>query len=235
LTHNEDRVSNIITKAAKSASFSWGRGEDGLDDLISDLWVWYLERPGTQAKLADSDEFLARRLVYKAALQILAASALSGDKFRGRNLYSSESVKEELLGTSKNGYLSDIIPRALEELSAKNEGQAEAIRLRYVDGVVPFENAAQQVLKRAVKSLTEHVNVIVITTGVDSEGNVKEGPGSRAAVFPETRRPKGYVSDPTGYMAILLLDNPVQDGISLRDEYLHDTSLQDFLEGKVGA
>ncbi len=226
-------VGQIFEKSAKAALFAWQQDESGHEDLVSDLWVWYLESPATQRKITRSDEFLARRLVYKAALQILVSQALAADTFNGRNLYSSDSVKDALKGKSNNRYLLEILPRALEALANQNEEYAEAIRSRYEDGVVPKLNAPKQKLKWAVKSLTEHVNIITITAGVDADGNVSEGPGSRNAVYPELRRAKGGGhSDPTGNMAIMLLENPTQDGISLRDEYLHEEPLPQFLAGR---
>lgn len=222
-------IDDIFRKSAKSALFSWKQDESGLDDLVNDLWVWYLESPATQKKLDESDEFLARRLVYKAALQMLAKQALSADNFQGRNLYSSSSVRDALSGKSKNHYLKDILPMAMDALDGRNPGQAEAIRLRYEDGVVPPRGSAEEAkLKRAVKSLTEEVNITTITSGVDADGNITEGPGSRHAVFPHTRKSQGYGhSDPTGDTAILLMEHP-----ELHDEYLSEPPLPEFLGGK---
>ena len=221
-------MEKIITKSAKSALFSWKQSEEGLGDLVNDLWVWYLESPATQKKLKESDEFLARRLVYKAALQILAKNSLSDDKFDGKNLYSSDSVKDALLGRSKNHYLVDILPKALELLAEQNEDYAEAIRSKYTDGKTPAQGSEAVKATRAVKSLTEHVNIIAITAGVDSAGNVTEGPGSRHAVFPETRRGRGAGhADPTGDIAVMLIEHP-----ELRDEYLEVQPIREFLGGR---
>lgn len=222
------RIGQILSKAAKSAMFSWKQNEDGIDDLINDLWVWFLESPATQKKLQESDEPLARSLAYKAALQMLAKNALSNDKFSGKNIYSSDSVRAALRGESKNRYLADILPRALRALDLQNAGYAEALRTRYIDGVVPKEHNDEMKLSRAVKSLTEHINIIAITAGVDSKGNLSEGPGSRSAVFPETRRARGSGhADPTGETAILLIEHP-----ELRDEYLKEEPLEEFLGGR---
>ncbi|QTF81477.1 helix-turn-helix DNA binding domain protein [Mycobacterium phage TarsusIV] len=221
-------MEDIFRKSAKAAMFAWKQSEDGIDDLVNDLWVWYLERPGTQKKLQDADEYLARRLVYKAALQILAGQSLESDMFNGKSLYSSDNVKDALLGVSTNRYLVDILPRAMEALSAQNEARAEAIRSRYEDGVIPVSRSKEQVqLSKAIKSLTEHVNVIAITAGVDADGNVTEGPGSRHSVFPETRPTSGGHSDPTADIAILLIEHP-----ELRDDYLYESPLPEFLGGR---
>lgn len=100
-------------------------------------------------------------------------------------MYSVNNIKEALAGKSTNKYLIDILPIAFNALSNNSESQAEAIRSRYSDGVVPTEEGgAAMKLSRAVKSLTDQVNIIAITAGVDADGNAKEGPGSRHAVFP---------------------------------------------------
>ncbi|WKW87267.1 DNA binding protein [Mycobacterium phage Chargerpower] len=220
-------MEKVFRKAAKSALFTWKQDESGLDDLVNDLWVWYLERPGTQRKLEGLSDNEAVTTVKRAALQMLSGQQLSGNEFNGRNLYSSDNVKDALLGTSTNRYLIDILPRALKALDEQNEGHAEAIRSRYTDGVIPSKSGgAAMLLSRAVKSLTEHVNIIAITAGVDADGNVTEGPGSRHSVFPETRPTSGGHSDPTGDIAILLIEHP-----ELRDEYLYESPLPEFLKG----
>lgn len=225
----DNRISSLLSKSARSALFSWKQTTEGVDDLINDLWVWYLERPGTQQKLEEADDYLARRLIYKAALQILAKQSLDSDEFQGRNLYSSDSVRAALRGESNNRYLLDILPLALRALDRQNRGQAEAIRSRYIDRVVPEADTAEAAkLKRAVRSVTQQVNIIAITASMDSEGKISEGPGSRSAVFPETRRPKNAGHrDPTGDTAVLLIEHE-----ELRDEYLHESPLSHFLAGQ---
>lgn len=224
-------IEDAIRKGARKALFIWKQEDSELDDLVNDLWVWYLERPGTQRKMAKLTLNEAAETVKIAALQRLSGKQLTANSFNGRNLYASESVKDALLGISTNRYLVDILPRAMESLAAQNGGYAEAIRVRYDDGVVPKENAPKQQLKHAVRSLTEHVNVIAITAGVDADGNVTEGPGSRHSVFPETRSGAGEGhSDPTANIALALIDHP-----ELRDEYLHETPLPEFLGGRCHA
>ncbi|AGS82737.1 hypothetical protein ANNAL29_56 [Mycobacterium phage AnnaL29] len=222
-------LNKMFLKAARSALVAW-KGEYSDDaDLANDLWVWYLERPGTQKKLEESDAALRQTLVRRAALQILAGKSLADDQFNGRNLYSADNVREALRGVSTNRYLVDILPRAMEALDAQNERQAESIRVRYEDGVVPPASSSEAaMLKRAVKALTEHVNVIAITAGVDADGKNTEGPGSRHSVFPETRPTTGGHSDPTADIALLLIEHP-----ELRDEYLYEPSLTEFLKGSA--
>ncbi|AMS00952.1 sigma-K factor [Mycobacterium phage Loser] len=220
---------DIIRRGARKALFVWKQDDSDLDDLVNDLWVWYLERPATQKKMAKLTASEAVETVKLAALQMLSGEQLSSNEFNGRNLYSSDAVKDALLGVSTNRYLVDILPRAMESLAAQNERQAETIRVRYEDGVVPPRgSAAEAMLKRAVKGLTENVNIIAITAGVDADGNVTEGPGSRHSVFPETRPTSGGHSDPTADIAILLIEHP-----EVRDEYLYELPIRDLLKGRA--
>ncbi|UJD20889.1 DNA binding protein [Mycobacterium phage Zimmer] len=222
-------MDKIFRQAAKAALYAWRQDESGLDDLVNDIWVWYLESPTTQRKLQSIERHEAVKSVKNAALQMLSKQMLNGNSFNGRNLYSSDNVKEALLGTSTNRYLVDILPRAMEALENQNERHAEAIKSRYEDRVVPPRGSAPEaMLKRAVKSLTEHVNVIAITAGVDSDGNLSEGPGSRHSVFPETRPTSGGHSDPTADIAIILIEHP-----EVRDEYLEQTPIRDLLKGRA--
>lgn len=227
MTINNSDMDRIFRKAAAAALYAWRQDESGLEDLVGDLWVWYLERPMTQEKLSAIKPHECVKSVKAAALQMLSKRQLSSNKFNGRNLYSSDSVKDALKGVSTNRYLVDILPRAMESLGNSNPGQAEAVRSRYEDGEVP-EQGKHYKLVKALKSLTEHVNVIAITAGVDADGNVSEGPGSRHAIFPETRGSRGYGhADPTGDTAILLMEHP-----ELRDEYLEELPLREFLGGR---
>lgn len=224
-------MDDIFRRAARSALYAWKQDESCLEDLVSELWVWYLERPATQRKLGSMVKFQAQKAARTAALQMLASRASADDKFNGRNLYSSENVKDALLGVSNNRYLKEILPSALDSLAAQNAVYAAAIKERYEDGTIPPRGPKQYGLSRAIKSLTEHVNIIAITAALsttdEDEVVVKEGPGSRNAVFPETRKPQGWGhSDPTGNIAVMLIEHP-----ELRYEYLHETPIREFLGG----
>ncbi|AEM05934.1 RNA polymerase sigma factor [Mycobacterium phage CentreCat] len=185
----------VMEAAAKSALVTWGR-EGGLDDLVQDLWVWYLERPATQRKLEELSKPEAIATVRRAAIQILTEQVLAGNKFNGRNLYSSEAVKDVLKDRSNNRYLKDIMPTAMAALEKQHAVYAEALRSRYDDGVIPQDGPSQDALKNAHKAITEHVNIIVITAGDVSS----------AAVQAETRKSSGGRSDPTADAAIALIE-----------------------------
>ncbi len=247
MTANE-RIDRIFDRAARYAIAEWNRPFGEVEEIKQTLWVWYMESPATQRKLLDLPNHEATNIAKRAAVQKLSKRQNEDNSWSGANHYDAENVKAALKGEIFNPYLAEILPQAFKALEEQNAGYAAAIRSRYVDKVIPKGSASDKLL-HAHRAITEHVNRIAITAemSTDSDGNlnVKEGPGSRTVLQkkrvektgerPEARRVKGDHSDPTARMALLLLENPEQDGISLRDEYLHETSLQDFLEGKGGA
>lgn len=216
-------MDKTFRKAAAKALVEWGR-EEGLEDLVQAIWVWYLERPGTQDKFAQADEFLVRNLAYRAALQILSGEAVTDDVFTGRSLYSVDSVKDALKGETTNRHLPELVELALEAVQQRDadredEGKprdyAEAIRSRYIDGIVPAGPDADR-LFRALTAVTEEVNVLYLTS--DARG--------RHAMFPDLRKANGGHSDPTGEIACTLIDYP-----ELRDEFYEQLSVDLLLKG----
>lgn len=203
-------MDEIFRKAARAALGEWGRDEDP-HDLTQDLWVWYLESPAVQEKLNSSDEYLARRLAYIQAVKILTRRSLAGDLFQGRNLYSSDSVKEALKGRSNNRYLMDILPIALNAVERQHEPYVEALRRRYEDEIIPSQGAEAMVLTEAHRALTEQVNIIVISAEADAEKRTR--PGKQTSVDPDTRKASHGPSDPTGDTALALIefgDDPIE-------------------------
>jgi len=198
----------VFLRAARKALYEWGR-EEGYEDLVNSLWLWYLESPGTQEKLAGLAFDEAVVTVKNRALQVLSEERYSDNT--SLSLYSSDSVKDALKGRSENKYLVDVLPTALERLANRNPGHAEAIRRRYVDGLIP-QGAEADLLTKAHRSLAREVNVLYLTTGSP------DGPGSRHEVYPETRKAKGCTGDPTGNIAVTLIENP-----EIRDEYYEET------------
>lgn len=220
-------IEKLMEQGAKSALFSWSQSNEGADDLVNELWVWYLESPATQKKLQESDRNLARKLVYKAGLQILAKKALGDDEFYGRTLYTTENVKDALADLSTNRYLKAILPTAMEDLEKQNPTYAGYVKDRYEYGVVPPRGPQQYGLSRAIKSLTEHVNVLAITADMKGPGSKRDMQQKRSFSpndeHPDLIRAKGEHSDPTANIAIMLVEHP-----ELRDEYLHEEPITEF-------
>lgn len=198
-------MNDAFRQAASGALAEWGL-EDGLDDLIQDLWVWYLESPATQTYLEESDYPEQVWSVRKRCHQILSGKVLAADLVQGKRLYSTDSIREALHGMSTNRYLAEILPAALRTLQHQDEakaeaghprGYAEAIRSRYEDRVVPVRNTPQENrLSRALKALTDEVNVFYLT----AEDNTRGVPA-------EFRKRKGAHGDPTAHLAIALLEH----------------------------
>ncbi|AMS01043.1 putative transcription factor [Mycobacterium phage ArcherNM] len=202
-------LDKLFKQATMKALVGW-ETDMSAEEVIQELWVWYLERPKVQKNLNELHWGEAVLYVRSHVHKILTGEAKARDLFEGRSPYSSENVKDALKGRSNNRYLIDILPLAMAALDEKNAGYAEALRSRYEDGIIP-KGAASDELLHAHKSITEHVNIIAITAGVtkDADGNVvvADGPGSAAAIFPDTRKSKGADhSDPTADVAIALLE-----------------------------
>ena len=206
----DELVNNALAKGAKAALFEWKQGgipdANEIEDLEHDMWLWLLDRPSTRQSMEKHGQAVATNMVKIAARQVLVEQALASDLFQGKNLYSSDAVKDALTGASSNRYLLELLPRAMTSLSRQNEDYAETIKSRYEDGIVPPRGSAQVTLSRAVKSLTDQVNIMVIRSDADALSK-SEGAAGLSAVMPEGRSAKGAGhSDPTGEMAIKLAE-----------------------------
>lgn len=216
---NDIQLGAIFHRAATGVMLEWCIDE-GVDDLVNDLWVRYLESPETQKKFAELTRGEAIKSARGMAVQLLSKRILSGNTFADRNLYSSEAIKDALKGNSTNHYLLDILPVAMKNLESRHETYVEALRSRYEDGIVPHESSDQDALKRAHKAITEEVNILVFTADPEN------GAGSRAAVFPDSCKPKGLFSDPTGTIALTLLEHP-----EAAEEFAGETPIYAVVEG----
>ena len=223
MTHTQ--INRIFQKATRKALVGW-ETDINTTELINELWAWYLERPYVQKQFEELSEAKLVGFARRQAINLLSQGAKDRDLFESRNIYSSDSIKAALSGNLKSGYLSSILPFAMDALDSKNAGYAEAIRIRYEDGVVPPKSGGEAMkLSRAVKALTQHVNIIALTAG---DGNGK--PKLRRPVDPSNRSAGGVHSDPTANIALMILDHP-----ELRDEALFELPLNEFIKGKGNA
>lgn len=207
-------LNEVFAKAAKGALVEWGI-EGEVDDLVQELHVWYLERPTTRQKmegLSDPERIVTAK---RAAHQMISGDVLAGNLAGDKVIYSTDSIREALYGLSTNKYLLEILPDAKDSLQARNEKQAEALRSRYDDGVVPDNDSAEHsLLRRAVRALADEVNVLYLTSD-------DRGVGRRDAASPNTRRATSGHSDPTSGIALMLIDNPEE-----RDAFYEDDDLE---------
>ncbi|AUV62008.1 sigma-K factor [Mycobacterium phage SWU2] len=193
-----------VREVATTALIAWGSDVVMADDLVQEIFVWYLRWPPGQQILEEVDPPVRRAMLNKAAVQILVKETLDADERWGRNLYSADSVKDHLKGRSTNKFLRKLMPQALAHLQRQNPRQHDALVSRYTDGLVPVRGSAEEGrLKRAVVSLTRHVNSLLI------EGKDRDD----AAVSAMSRQGKGGKSDPTAEAAIALIekgDEPIE-------------------------
>lgn len=216
------RLEKLFKQAAKSSMLLWRNGDsEGFEDLANELWVWALERKSVQGKLSSLNNNEIVALLKTAAQQLLSGEQHKLDLFRQSVLYSSDNVKEALKGKSSNSYLIEMLPDALKKLEARNGDYSAAIESRYLKKIVPPQGKEHVKLVRAIRSLTEIVNALCIsTTHRDGEDNlrVKDGPGSKNGKFPQDgadngqapapSRSKGEHSDPVARQALAIMAHP---------------------------
>lgn len=201
-------LNGVFRRAVAKSLLEWGWDETTyLDDFTQSMWEWYLERPSVQNQfneLFGSDQIpMARAIANKAAEQLLSKERYKLNLFEQKSLYSSDVVRKALRNQSTNKYLKGALPAALDALGERKQGAryVEALRSRYVDGVVPKVNSSDaKVLSRAVQGLTEEINAAYISSDVT-------GAGSSNAMYPEKRKRKGQHGDPTADLAIGLMEH----------------------------
>jgi hypothetical protein len=221
----DPELGEVIRSAVARALQYWkGSEPEAEDDLVQDLYVWYLARPSVQRRYAET-EFVSKRreLFYRAAMQQLSAVKLQDNAFAGRDLYSASAVRAALTGESTNKYLMSILPSALDDLGRQNSKYREAIRSRYEDGISPgTAGPAKDRLYHALTALTAHCNVTFIT----QEDETK----TSSTLNPDGRRASGRYSDPTADLALGLIQGgdttiELHDGstTTYREEIMQDT------------
>jgi hypothetical protein len=251
LTWNEsDQLHKVFAHAAQGALVEWGIDGEA-DDLTQQLWEWYLQRPTTQTKMTGLSEPEQIVTAKRAAHQMISGNVLEGNIAGEKVIYSTDSVREALHGLSTNKYLLEILPEAEDILQARHEEYAEALRSRYTDGVIPLKEGGEaMVLSRAVKALTDEVNVLYLSSD-DS------GVGRRDSASPNHRKRGGGYSDPTSNIALLLMgnadereafyeelddgdwsvgfreDEPASDPINIMDSAFNGMPRSEFYRGQV--
>ena len=75
----------VLTKAARGALLEWGQ-DDGLEELVQDLWLWWCTTPSTQRKMGDLSFPEQVKTVKIYAIQLLNKQNLTSILFQGRNL-----------------------------------------------------------------------------------------------------------------------------------------------------
>ncbi|QGH75479.1 RNA polymerase sigma factor [Mycobacterium phage BaconJack] len=205
----------LINKAARSIGNSYLLTPDQVEDLVQDLWVSILERSTSRRLVEESGDDVGFNTLRVLADQILKDQWFADDLARGDWDYSSESIKDALKGRSDNVYLMEVIPQAVSQLVDRHPPYAEALKVRYIDGVVLRDKSSQNSLTRAHQALLEEVHKVIKQT------DDHDGPGSRSKVFPDSIRSHNGPSDPVGEMATRLADDgwksAGEDGLTYRE------------------
>ncbi|AVO25473.1 helix-turn-helix DNA binding protein [Mycobacterium phage Kykar] len=205
----------LISKAARSIGNSYLLTPDQVEDLVQDLWVSILERSTSRRLVEESGDDVGFNTLRVLADQILKDQWFADDLARGDWDYSSESIKDALKGRSDNVYLMEVIPQAVSQLVDRHPPYAEALKVRYIDGVVLRDQAAKDRLKNAHRAVLEEVHKVIKQT------DDHDGPGSRSKVFPDSIRSHNGPGDPVGELATRLADDgwkpASEDGLTYRE------------------
>lgn len=145
-------VQSVFTKAAWAAK---SRGWDiEVDDLIQELWIWYLEYPGIQGRLN-------QKLATTQANKIAASEIRKEMIFNVTYDYSIETVKDILKGKIRGRKSVEDLADAIESLKAKNEDYTNVIAKRYYTNT-KLTDSEQQTLKYAHVRLTDEINRVTV-------------------------------------------------------------------------
>jgi hypothetical protein len=210
LGNYEEELGEDIKFAVTRVLHNWARPLDERDDLVQEVWQWYLARPSTQAIVANRTHRTGRRnIFYKGAQQILSAQQDKDAMFHKDVVYSSDAVRDWLLGDSTNKYLGKMIQVGLDKLS---DEYREVIRDRFERGNIPKQGAENARMVRALRTLTEYTNAAF---GESQETDPKKKRAS--SVQADKRRAEGGYNDPTAKLAFAMIsagDQPIelQDG-----------------------
>lgn len=174
-----------IRRVARKAAFDWP-GVVEAEDMVQDVVMHILERPGTVVDLEEMDSSSRYQTLHKIAQRIASKERVNHEHFSGNFRYSVKDVRRILSAGGLNGntvrsgsswsseeYISEIdavadaalntateaadLERGLDHLAKVNSRYAELIRRRYAEGG-DIPRSESMALSRAVTSLTEKMN-----------------------------------------------------------------------------
>lgn len=211
-------LEKLFSSVVKHLAHNW---DISVQDLTQDLWLWYHVSKSSKVKVDEVPWKQAFNLVKAEAVRIIRNQMLDDNLFQGEIIYSAEMVKDVLKGVSDNRYLKDLVPIAM---NAINEEYAEALRVRYTDGVILPDKQSKNRLTRSHQALTKQVNILCS----------KVGKVGRDPVPAESRAPRGGVNDPTANTALALIQRG-DDVIITRDKEgnLMQTTYRDEIMNNV--
>lgn len=130
------------------------------DDLVQELWVWYMENPGVRNRTFQSDK--KRRAYFKIQAFNIAMGKLKEDRlFTADYDYSIDVCKGILKGEIKGKQCVVDLAHAIERLRDKNEDYADIIIKRHYSGAwdAPTKPEKDRLTKAYIR-LTDEMNKV---------------------------------------------------------------------------
>ena len=212
-----------VIKAARYVQYQWP-GIIEADDVEQELWLKFLESPGSIAKISKMDESKQYSSILYMANQIAAKERRDYNRFSGSYRYSMKEAKAYLQQSGLRRVLGDPDVSSYEEyvdaptkepamqmneieadilvalgtLRERNEQYHEAIVLRYLLDEVPERGKMQVRLSRALEKLVDEMNRASRVGFMSHE----DGPGTRKVLTREQARwvsKEGWDADYTPY------------------------------------
>ena len=162
-----EQIQEIFTKAAWSAKSS-GWPID-VDDLIQELWIWYLDR-------FPKNQTLDKQKATNMAQNLAAAEKRKDMLFNVTYDYSVDTVKGILKGKIRGRQSVEDLTDALERLGEQVPDHVEIIRKRYFGenpgdgGTTDLTDAEVQRLVRAHVRLTDEMNKVRREARMERDG-----------------------------------------------------------------
>jgi len=156
------------------------------DDLEQELWVWYLERPSAQFRIAGNSASETHGLLVRQAHLICSEARRKYGQSILDFEYSIDDARDALEGTETRDFVLDDLAYATSVLQDQNPAQAEVIREKFVLGVPMGSDARRMLLMRAVESVADLMNKShkeKASGFLEFEGcTLGDGPGTRSVV-----------------------------------------------------
>lgn len=187
---------------------------DYVDDVVQELSVQYVTRPFFREVIDTHPDKSYRAALIRFRVKKIFGEYLDADRLAdNQETYSVESVKEVFKGTSTNKHLVDLMPLAMIELGERHAPYFGALHQRYKLGIKPPPGPPRDALKNAHVAITEEINQL-------SRGDwvFRDGPQLRDAVGADNRAAKGGTGDPTGMVALALMNASAEDREGFFDE-----------------
>jgi hypothetical protein len=152
-----------IRRAARTVARKWPQ-VTSQEDMTQSIFMHFLERTGSTLKLADMVPGERAASLIKIGHQVASQEREKYDRFSGQFTYSVDEVRTALDdgGLTKGADVIRVVhidvQKAMEYLESKTPGYATALVRKYVDEESPSNKSEENLLYRAVETLTSRMN-----------------------------------------------------------------------------